>query len=62
MPELRARLEAAGEGGYDAAFIFEALHDMARPVEALAASRAGFAGVRELPVDHAFWRFYQLAG
>jgi hypothetical protein len=31
---------AAGEGGYDAAFIFEALHDMARPVEALAAIRA----------------------
>jgi hypothetical protein len=30
---------AAGEGGYDAAFIFEALHDMARPVEALAAIR-----------------------
>ena len=35
-----AELEAAGEGGYDAAFIFEARHDMARPVEALAASRA----------------------
>ncbi|HYJ72401.1 MAG TPA: class I SAM-dependent methyltransferase [Actinomycetota bacterium] len=31
---------AAGEGGYDAAFVFEALHDMARPVEALAAIRA----------------------
>jgi len=35
-----AELGAAGEGGYDAAFIFEALHDMARPVEALAAIRA----------------------
>ena len=33
-----AGLGAAGEGGYDAAFVFEALHDMARPVEALAAS------------------------
>jgi predicted O-methyltransferase YrrM len=35
-----AELRAAGEGGYDAAFIFEALHDMARPVEALQAIRA----------------------
>ena len=35
-----AELGAAGQGGYDAAFIFEALHDMARPVEALAAIRA----------------------
>ena len=35
-----AELGAAGEGGYDAAFIFEALHDMARPVEALEAVRA----------------------
>ena len=35
-----AELGAAGEGGYDAAFIFEALHDMARPVEALEAIRA----------------------
>jgi hypothetical protein len=35
-----AELGAAGEGGYDAAFVFEALHDMARPVEALAAIRA----------------------
>jgi hypothetical protein len=34
-----AGLGAAGEGGYDAAFIFEALHDMASPVEALAAIR-----------------------
>src|SRR4029453_7908207 len=36
----RPELGAAGEGGYAAAFIFEALHDMARPVEALAAIRA----------------------
>jgi ubiquinone/menaquinone biosynthesis C-methylase UbiE len=124
-----AELEAAGEGGYDAAFVFEALHDMARPVEALRAIRAllapggvlvvadekvaetftapgdelerlnfafswwhclpasraetpsaaagtalrpatvrqwaeqaGFASLRELPVDHAFWRFYELSG
>jgi SAM-dependent methyltransferase/predicted transcriptional regulator len=124
-----AELGAAGEGGYDAAFIFEALHDMARPVEALAAIRAlladggvvivadekvaetftapgdeverlnfafswwhclpasraetpsvaagtalrpatvrrwaeqaGFADLRELPVEHDFWRFYQLTG
>jgi 2-polyprenyl-3-methyl-5-hydroxy-6-metoxy-1,4-benzoquinol methylase len=124
-----AELGAAGEGGYDAAFIFEALHDMARPVEALAAIRAllagdgvvvvadenvaetftapgdeverlnfgfswwhclpasraetpsvaagtalrpatvrewsdqaGFASLRLLPVDHVFWRFYQLTG
>jgi SAM-dependent methyltransferase/predicted transcriptional regulator len=124
-----AELGAAGEGGYDAAFIFEALHDMARPVEALAAVRAlladggvvivadekvaetftapgdeverlnfafswwhclpasraetpsvaagtalrpatvrqwadqaGFADLSTLPVDHAFWRFYQLSG
>jgi len=124
-----AELGAAGEGGYGAAFIFEALHDMARPVEALAAVRAlladdgvvivadekvadtftapgdeverlnfgfswwhclpasrvetpsaaagtalrsatvrewsdqaGFASLRVLPVDHLFWRFYQLAG
>jgi SAM-dependent methyltransferase len=124
-----AELGAAGEGGYDAAFIFEALHDMARPVEALEAVRAllaadgvvivadekvaetftapgdeverlnfafswwhclpasraetpsvasgtalrpatvrewseaaGFASLRVLPVDHLFWRFYQLAG
>jgi SAM-dependent methyltransferase/predicted transcriptional regulator len=124
-----AELGAAGEGGYTAAFIFEALHDMARPVEALAAiralladggvvvvadekvaetftapgdeierlnfafswwhcrpasraetpsvaagtalrpatvrewsDRAGFASLEVLPVDHAFWRFYQLGG
>jgi SAM-dependent methyltransferase len=124
-----AELGAAGEGGYDAAFIFEALHDMARPVEALAAiralladggvlvvadekvaetftapgdeverlnyafswwhclpasraetpsvaagtalrpatvaqwaERAGFASLRVLPVDHVFWRFYELTG
>jgi 2-polyprenyl-3-methyl-5-hydroxy-6-metoxy-1,4-benzoquinol methylase/predicted transcriptional regulator len=124
-----AELGAAGEGGYDAALIFEALHDMARPVEALAAIRAlladggvlivadekvaetftapgddverlnfafswwhclpasraetpsvaagtalradtvrqwagqaGFAGLRVLPVDHLFWRFYELSG
>jgi SAM-dependent methyltransferase/predicted transcriptional regulator len=124
-----AELGAAGEGGYDAVFIFEALHDMARPVEALQAirallagdgvvivadekvaetftapgdeverlnfgfswwhclpasraetpsvaagtalrsatvrdwaARAGFAGLEVLPVDHAFWRFYQLRG
>jgi SAM-dependent methyltransferase/predicted transcriptional regulator len=124
-----AELGAAGEGGYDAAFIFEALHDMARPVEALEAVRAllaadgivivadekvaetftapgdeverlnfafswwhclpasraetpsvasgtalrpatvrqwseaaGFASLRVLPVDHLFWRFYQLTG
>ena len=124
-----AELGAAGEGGYGAAFIFEALHDIARPVEALAAVRAlladdgvvivadekvadtftapgdeverlnfgfswwhclpasrvetpsaaagtalrsatvrewsdqaGFASLRVLPVDHLFWRFYQLAG
>jgi SAM-dependent methyltransferase len=124
-----AELGAAGEGGYAAAFIFEALHDMARPVEALEAVRAllaadgvvivadekvaetftapgdeverlnfafswwhclpasraetpsvasgtalrpatvrewseaaGFASLRVLPVDHLFWRFYQLAG
>ena len=35
-----AELGAAGGGGYDAAFVFEALHDMARPVEALQALRA----------------------
>jgi SAM-dependent methyltransferase/predicted transcriptional regulator len=35
-----AELGVAGGGGYDAAFIFEALHDMARPVEALEAIRA----------------------
>jgi SAM-dependent methyltransferase/predicted transcriptional regulator len=124
-----AELGAAGEGGYDAAFVFEALHDMARPVEALTAIRAlladggvvivadekvaetftapgdeverlnfgfswwhclpasraetpsvaagtalrsatvrqwadqaGFANLSTLPVDHAFWRFYQLSG
>ena len=124
-----AELGAAGEGGYDAAFIFEALHDMARPVEALEAIRAlpaddgvvivadekvaesftapgdevewlnfafswwhclpasraetpsvaagtalrpatvrqwsdqaGFASLRVPPVDHDFWRFYQLSG
>jgi SAM-dependent methyltransferase len=124
-----AELSTAGEGGYDAAFVFEALHDMARPVEALAAVRAllagdgvlvvadekvaetftapgdeierlnygfswwhclpasraespsvaagtalrpatvrewaeqaGFAELRVLPVDNAFWRFYQLTG
>jgi SAM-dependent methyltransferase len=124
-----AELGAAGEGGYNAAFIFEALHDMARPVEALEAVRAllaadgivivadekvaetftapgdeverlnfafswwhclpasraetpsvasgtalrpatvrewseaaGFASLRVLPVDHLFWRFYQLTG
>jgi predicted transcriptional regulator len=124
-----AELQAAGEGGYDAAFVFEALHDMARPVEALQAirallapggvvvvadekvaetftapgdeverlnfafswwhclpasraetpsvaagtalrpatvrdwaGRAGFAGLDVLPVDHLFWRFYQLRG
>lgn len=38
-----AELGAAGEGGYDAAFIFEALHDMARPVDALRAARAMLA-------------------
>jgi hypothetical protein len=26
------------------------------------ADRAGFAGLEVLPVDHAFWRFYQLRG
>jgi SAM-dependent methyltransferase len=124
-----AELGAAGEGGYAAAFIFEALHDMARPAEALASIRAlladggvvvvadekvaetftapgdeverlnfgfswwhclpasraetpsvaagtalrpatvrewsgqaGFASLRVLPVDHAFWRFYELSG
>ena len=124
-----AELSAAGGGGYDAAFVFEALHDMARPVEALQALRAllgdggvvivadekvaetftapgdeierlnfgfswwhclpasraespsvaagtalrpstvrrwaeqaGFASLRELPVDHLFWRFYELRG
>ena len=124
-----AELGAAGGGGYDAAFVFEALHDMARPVEALQALRAlladggavivadekvaetftapgdeverlnfgfswwhclpasraespsvatgtvlrpatvrrwagqaGFAELRELPVDHLFWRFYELSG
>jgi 2-polyprenyl-3-methyl-5-hydroxy-6-metoxy-1,4-benzoquinol methylase/predicted transcriptional regulator len=124
-----AELQAAGEGGYDAAFVFEALHDMARPVEALQAirallipggvvvvadekvaetftapgdeverlnfafswwhclpasraetpsvaagtalrpatvrdwaGRAGFADLEVLPVDHLFWRFYQLGG
>jgi hypothetical protein len=122
-----AELEAAGGGGYDDAFIFEALHDMAGPVEALRAvralladdgvlvvadekvaetftapgdeierlnfafswwhclpasraetpsaaagtalrpgtvrdraDRAGFASLRALPVDHLFWRFYEL--
>ena len=24
--------------------------------------QAGFASLRVLPVDHVFWRFYQLAG
>jgi len=124
-----AELGAAGGGGYDAAFVFEALHDMARPVEALQALRAlladggvvvvadekvaetftapgdeierlnfgfswwhclpasraetpsaaagtalrpstvrrwagqaGFAGLRELPVEHLFWRFSELRG
>jgi SAM-dependent methyltransferase/predicted transcriptional regulator len=124
-----AELGAAGEGGYDAAFIFEALHDMARPAEALAAIRAlladggvvvvadekvaetftapgddverlnfgfswwhclpasraetpsvaagtalrpatvrewsgqaGFGSLRVLPVEHEFWRFYELSG
>jgi SAM-dependent methyltransferase/predicted transcriptional regulator len=124
-----AELGAAGGGGYDVAFIFEALHDMARPVEALEAIRAllgdggvvvvadekvsetftapgdeierlnygfsfwhclpatraetpsaangtvlrpatvrawservGFASLRVLPVDNAFWRFYELTG
>jgi hypothetical protein len=86
-----AELGAAGEGGYDAAFIFEALHDMARPVEALVAIRAlpasraetpsvaagtalradtvrqwadqaGFSNLQVLPVDHLFWRFYELSG
>ena len=121
-----AELGAAGGGGYDVAFIFEALHDMARPVEALEAirallgdggvvvvadekvsetftapgdeierlnygfsfgtmparprhsaangtvlrpatvrewsERAGFASLRVLPVDNAFWRFYELTG
>jgi SAM-dependent methyltransferase len=124
-----AELGAAGGGGYDAAFLFEALHDMARPVEALQALRAlladgglvivadekvaetftapgdeierlnfgfswwhclpasraetpsvaagtalrpstvrrwvgeaGFAELRELPVEHLFWRFYELRG
>jgi SAM-dependent methyltransferase/predicted transcriptional regulator len=124
-----AELGAAGEGGYAAAFVFEALHDMARPVEALEAIRAlladdgvvvvadekvaetftapgdeverlnfafswwhclpasraeapsvaagtalrpatvrqwadqaGFANLQVLPVDHTFWRFYQLTG
>ncbi|HJW36538.1 MAG TPA: class I SAM-dependent methyltransferase, partial [Actinomycetes bacterium] len=41
-----AELGAAGEGGYAAAFVFEALHDMARPVEALAAIRALLADGR----------------
>jgi SAM-dependent methyltransferase/predicted transcriptional regulator len=124
-----AELGAAGGGGYDVAFIFEALHDMARPVEALEAiralladdgvvvvadekvaetftapgdeierlnygfsfwhclpatraetpsaangtvlrpatvrewsERAGFTSQRVLPVDNAFWRFYELSG
>jgi SAM-dependent methyltransferase/predicted transcriptional regulator len=124
-----AELGAAGEGGYAAAFVFEALHDMARPAEALQAIRAlladggvvvvadekvaetftapgddverlnfgfswwhclpasraetpsvaagtalrpatvrewsdqaGFASLQELPVDHTFWRFYELSG
>jgi 2-polyprenyl-3-methyl-5-hydroxy-6-metoxy-1,4-benzoquinol methylase len=26
------------------------------------AAEAGFASLRVLPVDHVFWRFYQLAG
>jgi SAM-dependent methyltransferase len=39
-----AELGVAGEGGYAAAFVFEALHDMARPVEALEAIRALLAG------------------
>ncbi|MGH8887497.1 MAG: SAM-dependent methyltransferase [Egibacteraceae bacterium] len=40
------QLDAAdlpARGDYDAAFIFEALHDMARPVEALRAVRAALA-------------------
>jgi SAM-dependent methyltransferase/predicted transcriptional regulator len=124
-----AELQAAGEGGHDVAFVFEALHDMARPVEALQAirallapggvvvvadekvaetftapgddverlnfafswwhclpasraetpsvaagtalrpatvrdwaGRAGFTDLEVLPVDHLFWRFYQLRG
>jgi hypothetical protein len=26
------------------------------------ADQAGFASLRELPVDHLFWRFYELRG
>ena len=93
-----SELGAAGAGGYDAAIVFEALHDMARPVEPSGpcwpsggvvivadekvaetpsvaagtalrpstvrrwAGQAGFAELRELPVDHLCWRFYELRG
>ena len=127
--EVRDAADPATRGAYDLACIFEALHDMARPVEALRtvrgllgdggvlvvadekvaeeftapgdeierlnygfsrwhclpasrvetpsaaagtalrpatvrgwAEQAGFAGVRVMPVDHAFWRFHRLEG
>src|SRR5581483_1112171 len=39
----RDATELAGEGPYDLVCVFEALHDMARPVEALAGARAALA-------------------
>ena len=42
---------AAGEGGYDAAFIFEALHDMARPVDQIAAGQSFVPGSLRVPPD-----------
>ena len=37
---VRDAASAPAEGGYDLVCVFEAVHDMARPVEALAAARA----------------------
>lgn len=60
-------------GRYDLVTIFEGLHDMARPVDALRtalgmrpaalrryAREAGFAAVEVLPVQTEDWRFYRL--
>jgi hypothetical protein len=40
---LDAATTAYGEGEYDVVFLFECVHDMGRPVEALAATRAAVA-------------------
>lgn len=66
-----AELEAAGGGGYDAAFSWWHCLPASRAETPSAAAgtalrpgtvrdRAGFASLRELPVDHLFWRFYEL--